>query len=121
MNRRKQDGRNLLDMMPCRAREWTTASDGRVRVLVPRYGNTSLGRWVARRIGKPHIPVSLDEVGSAIWRACDGSTTVREIARLVSDQFGDKVAPVETRLSRFFSEMERGRLIGWVEQATAAT
>ncbi len=113
MRGHKQVSRNLFEMTPCRVHELTTASDGKVRVLVPRYGTTKLGLWMARYVGKQHIPVKLDDVGSAVWKACDGSTTVGEIARRVSDQFGEEVLPIETRMSRFFTEMERGRMIGW--------
>lgn len=105
--------RNLLEMVPERLPEWVDAGGGRVRVLVPRYGASRLGRWIARRIHRPHIVVNLDEIGSSVWRACDGRASVSEIARAVEAEFGGRIAPVHERLGRYFAELERGRLIRW--------
>jgi hypothetical protein len=102
-------------MIPIRTREWTVADNGSVAVLVPRYGRSGLGRWLAGRIGRPNIPVNLDEIGSAVWLACDGSTTVGEIMRRLEARFGARVDPVRPRVAGFFKELERGGLIRWHE------
>jgi hypothetical protein len=115
MWRKEQPARNLLEMVPCRGHEWADGGAGRIKVLVPRYGASRLGRWVAARVARPHIPVNLDDVGSSVWRACDGRATVREIAERIEEEFGERIAPVHERLSKFFTEMERGRLIRWRE------
>lgn len=95
--------------------KWTDAGEGKVKVLVPRYGGSRLGRWIARRIGRPHITVNLDDIGSSVWLACDGRSTVQEIASTLETKFGERIAPVHERLGKFFAELERGRLIRWRE------
>ncbi len=104
---------NLFEMIPDRAHEWVEDEAGRIRVLVPRYGNSALGRWFAAWIGRPHIHVKFDEIGSAIWRRCDGTTPVAEIARDLEARFGEALDPLEPRIGRFFAELDRGRLIRW--------
>ena len=111
--RRREASRNLLEMVPERILEWTDSGDGKVKVLVPRYGGSRLGRWIAGRIGRPHISVNLDDIGSSVWLACDGRATVQEIARSLESEFGERIAPVHERLGKFFAELERGRLIRW--------
>jgi hypothetical protein len=80
---------------------------------VPRYGAGRLGHWIARRLDRPYIFVNLDDIGSSVWRACDGRATVQEIARTIEAEFGERIAPVHERLGKYFAELERGRLIRW--------
>jgi hypothetical protein len=107
---------NLLEMIPRRDLEWATGEDGRIRILVPRFGGNALGRRLAAWIGRPHIPVRLDAIGSAIWQACDGASTVDRIARHLEERFGDEVAPAHDRLATFLAELERNRFISWVDR-----
>ena len=93
--------------------EWDHAGDERVVVLAPRFGTSAVGRWFAGWIGKPHIPIRLDGIGSAVWLACDGIATVGQIAGRLEERFGEDVNPIGERLSKFFREMERTRLIRW--------
>ncbi len=115
MARSAQPSRNLLEMVPRRDQEWIDTEEGLVKILIPRYGRSRLGRWVAGRLSRPNIPVRLDEVGSSVWRACDGIATVQEIASTVEARFGDRIAPVHERLGKFFAALERGRFIRWRE------
>jgi hypothetical protein len=105
--------RNLLEMVPHRREEWCLTESGEVRILVPRYGRSSLGRWVAARLRRPHITVNLDRLGSAVWKACDGETSVGGIADRLEETFGDDAAPIHERLETFLQELERGRFIKW--------
>ena len=116
MRRVTRPAPNLLEMIPRREREWAAGEDGRIRILVPRFGQNPLGRRLAAWIGRPHIPVRLDIIGSAIWQACDGTSTVDQIARHLETRFGEEVAPALDRLARFLSELERSRFISWVER-----
>ena len=113
--RRRGASRNLLQMVPERIQKWADTGEGRVKVLVPRYGASRLGRWVAACLDRPHIAVNLDDIGSSVWRACDGRATVQEIARVLEAEFGERIAPAHERLGKYFTELERGRLIRWRE------
>lgn len=57
----------------------------------------------------------LDDYGSAVWKLCDGKTTVREIADVLSEQFGDAVDPLYPRLAEFLRILERNEFIDFKE------
>jgi hypothetical protein len=102
---------NLWEMTPNRRAEWVTADNGLVVVLVPKFRNPLLVKWLMPRLAKPHFRIQLDDIGSAIWRGCDGRTTVGIIAGRLEQEFGERVRPVEDRLQKFFHQLERGSLL----------
>jgi len=112
---RKRDLRTAIlpERVPERNRRWLSSGPGDVRVLEPRYGHTALGRWLARNLRRPDIEIKLDELGSAVWEACDGRATVGDIVRHVRDRFGDRIEPAHERLGRFLHQLARNRLIRW--------
>jgi hypothetical protein len=103
--------RDLGDCVPARARAWDTDDDGSVLILVPRYGDSRPGRWLARVLSRPDLRIRLDELGSAVWLACDGRVTVREIAGGIERRFGARVAPVAERLATFLEDLCRRGMI----------
>jgi hypothetical protein len=103
---------NLLEMVPVPCMGWQCGADGLVQVLVPRYGRSSLGRWVAHRLGREHIVVQLDTPGSRLWLACDGKRSVAEImAELGPDLPGQAEKDATDRLATFLRHLERNRFI----------
>jgi hypothetical protein len=55
--------------------------------------------------------VDLDDVGTFVWKRCDGSISVEELARAMRGEFGERVEPVEDRLVTFLKSLQRGRFI----------
>jgi len=109
---------NLLDLSPFRLASWED-EEGRVVVLRPEPVSRGIRglldrfffRMSARRI-------RLDEVGSVAWRHLDGNRTVGQIAALLTDEFGSRVAPAEERLARLVRNLrDEGFLAypGWDE------
>ena len=72
-----------------------------------------MGRWFARSLGRPHIAVKLDELGSAVWEACDGAACVGAIAEDLQGRFEMDGTSLHERLARYFRDLEHGRLIRW--------
>ncbi len=91
--------------------------EGRCVLLRPRFGPSAPGRWLARLAGDPHYRIRLDEVGTVVWKACDGRTSLAEIAEAVRLAFGARVEPVDERLARFVRRMLKGRMIALNEPA----
>ena len=109
---------NLLDMKPIRLREYRLnqkKGDGNLTILVPKFGNGKIGRWLRKRLKNPDYFVHLDGFGSFVWNLCDGEKQVREIGKFLQEKFGDKVDPVNERLSHFFRQMEKSKLIAFRE------
>ena len=96
---------------PRRRLEWLVLDDGRCVVLRPRLGESRIGRWLASKVGDPCYRIRLDDVGTFIWKACDGETPLTAIAGRLRAEFGERVEPAEERLARFVQSMLRSRMI----------
>jgi hypothetical protein len=106
---RKKDIKNTLDMIPVRNYEWKEKEV--VTVLVPRF-RSRLGQRFCKLIKKdPTYNVNLDKLGSFAWKLCNGTRTVRDIGKNLSEEFGDEVEPINQRVSELFNIMEANKLI----------
>ena len=106
-------GANLLDLIPERTKAFRDEENGTVTVLVPRFGDGKMGRFLQRFIGKSPITLHLDEIGTAVWRLCDGRRSVYEIGGRLKEQFGDRIEPVYERLGVFLRQMKKAGIIDW--------
>lgn len=84
--------------------------DGKVSVQIPRF-RSRLMAWYQRRLKRPHLELQLDEIGSAVWLACDGQRNVAQIGDSLRQRFGERVEPVWDRLALFVQHMCKGELI----------
>ena len=96
---------------PRRLLDWRELDDGRCVVLRPQFGEGRIGRWLASKLGDSFYRIRLDDVGTFIWKACDGETPLTEIAGRLRAEFGARVEPAEERLARFVHSMLRSRMI----------
>ena len=96
---------------PRRRLDWRELDGGRCVVLRPKFGESRIGRWLADRLGDPCYRIRLDDVGTFIWKACDGETPLSAIADRLGAEFGEQVAPVDERLARFVQSMLRSGMI----------
>ena len=104
-----------FEARPRRLLEWRE-EDGRCVLLRPRLGTSRPGRWLASVLGDPYYRIRLDEVGTLIWKACDGRTSLAEVARSMRSAFGARVEPADQRLARFVRRMLKGRMIALGER-----
>ena len=98
-------------MMPRRRLNWRESDDGCCILLRPKFGNSEFGQWLASRLANPDYQIRLDQIGSFVWRACDGKTPLVSIADGMRDQFGSNIEPVEQRLATFIRQMVQSRLL----------
>jgi hypothetical protein len=106
-------GPNLLDLVPERKRDFRNEANGRVTVLVPRFGDGRVGEFVQGLLRRPPVSLRLDEVGTAVWMLCDGRRSVYEIGGRLKEKFGDRIDPVYERLGDFLRQMRRAGIIDW--------
>ena len=76
----------------------------RPKILSPRWG------WLVRLMAKPNYRVKLDARGTAVWEACDGSRTVRQVAEAVAAAFPGE-ADTTLRTALFLRELALGRFL----------
>ena len=100
---------------PRRALEWREIAGGQCVLLRPKFGRGRVGRWLASRFADPHYRIRLDEIGTFVWKACDGETPLLVIADAMRARFGPDIEPAERRLARFVQKMLRSRIIDLAE------
>jgi hypothetical protein len=101
---------NYLDLTPLPQHPHELDEEGMVKVLVPRFTGL-FGRLLQARAPHPHIHVSLDELGSAVWQLCDGHNNVRSICDTLEARLGEKIHPARDRVTRFLSQLYKNNLI----------
>lgn len=106
-------GANLLDMIPERTKPFRDEGNGTVTVLVPRFGDGRVGRFLQKFVGKAPISLHLDEIGAETWHLCDGRRSIYEIGGCLEAKFGERIDPVYERLGVFFHRMRRAGVIDW--------
>lgn len=102
---------NYLDLTPVLTKEHLVGEDNSVTVIIPKFSNKFIVDKVVPKLKHPYIKLNLDELGSAAWLAIDGKKKVREIAVELSQKFGDKIHPVDERLTKFLTQLYEQRLI----------
>ena len=107
---------NLLDLIPVRKIEWEKREEGLVELLKPKFKHPFLKKHLLPHIKRPHYRIKLDSVGSFIWDLCDGNRSVKEIAKSLKAEFGDKVEPLYDRLALFLHSLEKNRFIEYKEK-----
>lgn len=101
----------FLDSRILRRLRWKEDENGRVVVFRPRLGESRWGRWLTAKLKLSDYRIRLDEIGTLVWKACDGETTAAQIVKQMRTQFGEKAEPAEDRLRDFALRMGRARLI----------
>jgi hypothetical protein len=118
MRRKNRQSINLLALTPDQRTPWEAAENGTVVVLVPKFRNELLVRWLVPRLRYPHVRVKLDRLGSFVWKQCDGKTTVAEIASRMRAEFTDLAGSAEDRIRTFLLTLEKSELVNLNAQET---
>ena len=106
---------NYLEVRPIRNYNETVDENNLVTVLIPKFKNRFAVKFVLPYMQHKFFKVKLDEFGSAAWLLIDKKRSVGEIATELVKQFGEKIQPVEERLTRFFTGIYEQRLITFLE------
>lgn len=106
---------NYLEVRPIRNYNETVDENNLVTVLIPKFKNRFAVKFVIPYMQHKFFKVKLDEFGSAAWLLIDKRRNVGEIAAELVKQFGEKIQPVEERLTRFFTGIYEQRLITFLE------
>ena len=113
--RSKLKGANYLELRPIRNMKEEVDSDNLVTVLIPKFTHSFAKKYFEPILKSPVIKLKLDELGSASWLAIDGKKNVYEIGNELIEKFGDKIQPVEQRLTKYLTQLYEHRLITFEE------
>jgi hypothetical protein len=102
---------NLYDLIPQKKFDYEVNDSNLVTILIPKFTNKFLVQHLMPRLKHPYIKIKLDEIGSAVWLEIDGKKKVGEISKILEDKFGEKIHPIDERLSRFFAQLHFNQFI----------
>jgi hypothetical protein len=102
---------NLLDLKPFRNLKWETGEKDSVILLVPKFHNRYLVKYILPQLRKPFFHIKLDEHGSFIWNLCNGNKTVGEISDKIKEKFGDNFDPTYERIGKFVNQLVRDKFL----------
>ncbi len=106
---------NYLELTPVRSHNYLLEDDNRVAVLVPRFKNKILVKFIVPRLKSPDIKVKLDKFGSAAWLKADGNKNVQVICNELLNEYGDEINPVIERVTKFYSQLYQYQFISFIE------
>jgi len=102
---------NLYDLIPQKKFNYEVNDSNLVTILIPKFTNKFLVQHLMPRLKHPYIKIKLDEIGSAVWLEIDGKKKVGEISKILEEKFGEKIQPIDERLSRFFAQLHFNQFI----------
>ena len=95
---------NYLDLHPFPLCEYEKNENNLLTVFMPRFNNKT-----------EHIKLKLDEFGSTCWLLMDGENSVKEIADKLYSKFGEKIQPINERLTKFLTHLYMQKIIYFKE------
>ena len=96
---------NYLEMVPVHHYTHEVEENGNVSVLVPRFTNNLLAKYLSPRLKSPYVKARLDEFGSQVWLEINGERNVQVISENLFKKFGEKIQPVTERLTKFLTQL----------------
>lgn len=102
---------NLLNVKPQRIALWVEESGEQVVILIPKFTNPFLVRWLLPYMKSQNFRLSLDRYGSALWNACDGGATVAGIIETMKYRFPDEADTMSERVIGFTRQLFREQFI----------
>lgn len=106
---------NYLELTPVRNYNHLVEDENRVAVLVPRFTNKVLVRYLVPRLKSPDIKVKLDKFGSSAWLKADGNKNVQQICEELFSEHGEEINPVVDRVTKFYTQLYQYKFISFKE------
>lgn len=103
-----------MDATPIRQSEYKTDENGIVTLIVPKFKNLRLNDFLFHP-RKRFFKIALDELGSVVWLQIDGHTNVAWICKKVIEICGERILPVEERVTKFLTTLYENRYISFAE------
>ncbi|PKL81583.1 MAG: PqqD family protein [Ignavibacteriae bacterium HGW-Ignavibacteriae-3] len=108
-------GANYLELTPLRIKSEEVNEENLVNIVIPKFANKFAAKFIVPKLKSPVIKIKLDELGSAVWLLIDGKRSVAQIARLLTEKFGDKIEPVNERLPKYLTGLYEQQFITFQE------
>jgi len=106
---------NYLELTPGRLYDHVIEENGKVSVLIPRFTNKLLIKTLSPMLKSPFVKTKFDEFGSQVWLEIDGKKKVLDISTSLKLKFGERIEPVEERLTRFLTQLYNYKFVSFNE------
>lgn len=106
---------NYLELTPYKLHSDEQDEKGIITILVPKFSNPIAKRLLEPSLKSKYIKIKLDELGSEAWKQTDGKNKVYQIANNLTRRFGDKIQPIDERLTKFFTGLYLQNIISFIE------
>ena len=113
--REKKSKINYLELTPVRIYSHEVETNGLISVLVPKFDIKIIDKIMSGFIRSRYFKAKLDEFGTEAWLAIDGENSVQKISEHLHNKFGEKIHPVNERLTNFLSELYKYKFITFRE------
>ena len=117
--KKKSEQLNILELTPFRIYSHELAANGMISVLIPRFHNKLLANIFNSIVRDPFVRVKFDEFGSSTWLEIDGQKNVYSISRSLLQKHGEKIQPVNERVSKFLNQLYIYKFINFNEMKGA--
>ena len=116
-NRKKKElsDINYLELTPGHLFDHVIEGNGNVSVLIPRFTNKILVKTLTPMLKSPFVKTKFDEFGSQVWLEIDGKKKVLDISANLKQKFGERIEPVEERLTRFLTQLYNYKFVSFNE------
>jgi transcriptional regulator of heat shock response len=106
---------NYLQLTPDRLFDHVMEENGKVSVLIPRFTNKILIKTLSPMLKSPFVKTKFDEFGSQVWLEIDGKKKVLDILTSLRQKFGERIEPVEERLTKFLTQLYNYKFVSFNE------
>jgi hypothetical protein len=96
---------NFLDLTPITKVNFEKNIDDTIFLLIPKFKNKLLLKYLIPKNKNPYIKLHLDEIGSSIWLLIDSKIRVSEICNSLKINYGESLIEVEERVTKYFSKL----------------
>jgi hypothetical protein len=110
MNKLKKTS-ELMQCYPVRLLEWDEDETGMIVIRKPKFNSDWAMKLFNPILKSKEFKINLDELGSVVWKYCDGKKSVDEIGMLLAKHFGPDIEPIYDRLTKFIMQLYRGKFI----------
>lgn len=108
--RKTKEEDNFLLYVPNKKHNDWEIEKGRVKLIF--YHDKTVEKFIRGLARKPRITdVTLDEIGSSIWKFINGENSVYDIGQKLQETYGDACDQIYERLIRYMSYLNKK---GWI-------
>lgn len=101
---------DLSKIYPKRACEFVE-ENGLITVHFYKQNLNWFDKHIFKKWASKPMKIDFDQIGSFVWKQCDGTKSVAEIALLLKTEMGDDFEKPEERVKLFVNQLFKNKLI----------